>query len=143
MDDKKYPRIGIGVLIKNEQGQALFGLRKGVHDEEWCFPGGHLDFGETIFETARREVKEETGLDTDEFKLISVSDGIPYIKTDNKHYVTIGVVAVYNGDEPKLMEPEKCKQWKWLSLDNLPENMFEPTEAIIENYKAGKVYIGN
>ena len=47
--EKKYPRVGIGVLIENENGEVLLGLRRGSHGEgEWSFPGGHLDFGETI-----------------------------------------------------------------------------------------------
>ena len=66
MSDKKFPKIGIGVMIENDEGDVILGLRKGSHGEgEWCFPGGHLDFGETIFEAAKREVKEETGLDVE------------------------------------------------------------------------------
>lgn len=141
MEDKKYPRIGIGVMIQNEQSEVLLGLRQGSHGEgEWCFPGGHLDFEETIFETAKREVKEETGLEVEDFELISISDDFRYIKTDGKHYVTIGVKAAYKGGEVRLMEPEKCKEWRWFSLDNLPERTLEGTELIIKNYKAGKVY---
>ncbi len=80
------PGVGIGVLIQNSKGEILLGLRQGSHGEgEWCFPGGHLEFGETVFETAKREVSEETGLEVDEFNLISVADELKYIKTDNKH----------------------------------------------------------
>src|SRR5512141_403745 len=106
------PRVGIGVMIQNNEGKILLGLRKGSHGAgEWAFPGGHLEFGETIFETAKREVKEETGLDVKEFELISVADEMRYIKTDNKHYLNLGVKAVYQGGEPKVMEPNKCSEW--------------------------------
>ncbi|MBT4277901.1 hypothetical protein HOD96_04105 [Candidatus Falkowbacteria bacterium] len=44
-----------------------------------------------------RETKEEAGLDVDEFELISVADELRYIKTDNKHYLNIGIKAKYNG----------------------------------------------
>ncbi len=140
MEDK-YPRVGIGVMIQNEKGEALLGLRQGSHGAgEWCFPGGHLEWGETVFETAKREVKEETGLDVSRFELISVFDEMRYIRTDNKHYLNIGVKAEYQGGEPKLMEPDKCKEWRWFGLDNLPEKMLESTENIIKNYQAGKIY---
>jgi 8-oxo-dGTP diphosphatase len=140
-DEKPKPRVGIGVLIQNEKGEVLLGERAGSHGEgEWSFPGGHLDFGETIFETAKRETKEETGLDVSEFELISVADELRYIKTDNKHYLNIGIKAQYAGGEPKVCEPDKCRGWQWFSLDNLPEKLFEGTQLAIRNYQAGKIY---
>jgi len=140
MVEKKYPRVGIGVMIQNYEEEVLLGLRQGSHGEgEWSFPGGHLDFGETIFETAKRETKEEVNLDVDEFEFISITDEMRYIK-EGKHYVGLGVKAVYKGGEVELMEPEKCKEWKWFSLSNLPDKLFENTEAIIKNYKANKIY---
>ncbi len=140
-DNKKYPRVGIGVMIQNEKGEMLLGLRQNSHGAgEWSFPGGHQDFGERIFETAKREVKEEVGLEVDEFELISVADEMRYIKTDGKHYLNIGVKGTYKGGEPKVMEPDKCKEWKWVSLDNLPDNLFEGTELVINNFKKGTIY---
>jgi len=141
MKDKKYPRVGIGVMILNEQGQVLLGLRKGSHGAgEWCFPGGHYEFGETVFETAQRETMEETGLEVSEFELISVADEMKYIESDDKHYLNVGVKAVYNGGEPKVMEPDKCLEWQWFDLNSLPENMLEGTHWIIQNFQAKRIY---
>jgi len=138
---KKYPKVGIGVMIQNNKGEVILGLRKGSHGEgEWCFPGGHLEFGETIFETAKRETKEETGLDINRFELISVADEMRYIKTDGKHYLNIGIKGEYGGGEPKAMEPDRCSTWRWFNLNNLPGKMLEGTELIIKNFKAGKIY---
>lgn len=135
------PRVGIGVLIQNSKGEVLMGERIGSHGEgEWCFPGGHLEFGETIFETARRETMEETGLEVDEFELISVADELRYIKTDNKHYLNIGILAKYKGGEPRVIEPNKCRGWRWFNLNNLPEKIFEGSELTIKNYRAKKIY---
>lgn len=141
MLDKKYPRVGIGVMIQNENGQILLGQRKSSHGTgEWCFPGGHYEFGETVFETAKRETMEETGLEVNEFELISVADEMRYIETDDKHYLNIGVKAAYSGGEPKLMEPDKCVEWKWFDLDSLPEPMLEGTDWTIRNFKAKIIY---
>ena len=137
------PRVGLGVLIQNNAGQVLLGLRKGSHGAgEWCFPGGHLEFGETVFETAKREVVEEVGLEVKEeqMELISVADEMRYIKTDNKHYLNLGVKARYQGGEPRLMEPHRCEGWKWFDLDDLPERMYEGTHLIIKNFLAKKIY---
>jgi 8-oxo-dGTP diphosphatase len=141
MADKKYPKVGIGVMIQNTAGQILLGLRQGSHGAgEWCFPGGHLEMGETVFETAKRETKEETGLDVTPVELISVADEMRYLESDGKHYLNVGVKALYQGGEPQIMEPDKCLEWKWFDLENLPEKMFEGTELIIKNFKASKIY---
>jgi hypothetical protein len=63
-----------------------------------------------------------------------------YIASDGKHYANIAFKAKYNGGEPKIVEPEKWKEWKWVSLDNLPENLFEGTEMVLNNFKRGKIY---
>ncbi|MFA4941602.1 MAG: NUDIX domain-containing protein, partial [Patescibacteria group bacterium] len=40
MEEKKYPRVGVGVMIQNEKGEVLLGLRQGSHGAgEWSFPG--------------------------------------------------------------------------------------------------------
>lgn len=135
------PRVGVGILILNEKGEALLGQRLSSHGTgEWSFPGGHLEFGETIEETARREVLEETGLEIDAFELVSVADEMRYIETDGKHYVNLGLLGHYKGGEPQTMEPEKCAQWQWFSLDNLPENLFEGTQLMFERYRDGTIY---
>lgn len=141
MADKKYPRVGVGVMIQNEKGEALLGLRKSSHGAgEWCFPGGHLEFGETIFQTAERETEEETGLKVGKMELISVADEMRYIKTDDKHYLNIGVKADYQGGDLKIMEPDKCEEWRWFDLNRLPKNIFEGTELILKNFKFKKIY---
>lgn len=136
------PRVGIGALIQNDQGHILIGLRNhtGHGSGEWCFPGGHLEFGETLIEAARRETQEESGLEIDEFKLISVADEMRYIATNNKHYLNIGLLGRYKGGEPRIMEPEKISEWRWFAMDQLPSPLFEGTELMIRNYREGKIY---
>jgi len=141
MKEKRYPRVGVGVMIQNEKGEVLLGLRQGSHGAgEWSFPGGHLEWGETIYRAVKREVKEETGLKVDKFKLISVADEMRYLKSDNKHYLNIGIKAEYSGGKIKIKEPNKCQEWKWFSLNKLPKKLLEGTELIIKNFKLSKIY---
>jgi 8-oxo-dGTP diphosphatase len=56
------PRVGIGVIIL-KNGRVLLGKRKSSHGTgTWHFPGGHLEFGESLEDCSRREVLEETGM---------------------------------------------------------------------------------
>jgi len=56
------PSVGVGVIVVRAES-LLLGKRKNSHGEgEWSFAGGHLEFGETVEECARRELEEETGL---------------------------------------------------------------------------------
>jgi len=138
--DRKRPLVGVGVMIKNKQGQILLGLRQGSHGSgEWAFPGGSMEFSETFFQTAKREAKEESGLIVGKCKLISVSEELCYLK-DGKHYIVIGISAEYKGGKPRIMEPEKCLEWKWFNLNNLPKKIFQGTKLTINNYKAKKIY---
>ncbi len=135
------PRVGVGVIILNEQGEVLLGLRAGSHGAgEWAIPGGHLEIGETIFETATREVLEETGLAVDPVELVAVCDDIDHVQTGGRQYVHIGVLGRYQGGEPAVMEPHKCTELRWFPLDALPEPLFHPTLLVLRNYQDKKVY---
>ena len=50
------------VIVKNENGK-LYTLMIRQNQGHWCFPKGHVEGDETEHETARREVKEETGIE--------------------------------------------------------------------------------
>lgn len=64
-------RVAIAI-IENSRGDILFGLRDDC--KKWSAPGGHIDKGESPEEGLFREVKEETGLDISEAKLIAVKE---------------------------------------------------------------------
>jgi len=135
------PSVGVGVLVQNDKGEILFGLRQGSFGSgKWVFPGGHIEFGETIFEAARREVMEETGLSVDKLSLISVGDDLRYIESDGKHYFALGVLARDISGEPKVMEPERCLEWRWFKRDHLPDKILGGSALTLRNYLAGTVY---
>lgn len=131
-------RVGIGIMIK-DGNKVLLGHRSknrkdtgGIFEPDtWTFPGGKQEFLETIFDGAKREVKEETNLDIDDLEIFSVSDDIQ----PSKHFVTIQVIANKHSGDLKVMEPTKEDEWKWFDLNSLPENIYSPTKRFIEKYK--------
>ncbi len=124
------PLIGVGVCILRDR-QVLMGKRLNAHGEGcWCFPGGHLEFGEAIEECARREVYEETGI---QIKNLSIGPFTNDIFTDEgKHYVTLFIIADYAGGDIDIKEPDKCEEWKWFDQDRLPDPLFLPVRNLLK-----------
>jgi len=138
--EKQYSRVGVGVMILNQEGQVLLGLRQGSHGAgEWSFPGGGIEFGDTMEKTVKKEVKEETNLDVDDLELVSVADEMRYLN-EGKQYVMIGFKVNSFSGELKLMEPDKFVRWNWFSLDDLPQPLFSGTQSMINSYQSGKIY---
>lgn len=59
----------VGAIIRNKKGEILMIERK-KFPLGWACPAGHVDKGESPEEALRREVKEETGLKIEDFKLL-------------------------------------------------------------------------
>lgn len=131
----QYPKVGIGVMVM-KNGKILLGKRKGSHGEgEYAWPGGHLEYMESFEECAKREVREETGMEIKNVRFVRLLNLKAYAP---KHYVDIGLTADWKSGEPKVLEPERCEGWDWYDLDNLPAPLFEALYTAIEAYKTDK-----
>ena len=136
---------GVGVMIINN-GKVLLGKR---HEDNsvsnsvlggegsWTFPGGKIEYGENFEEAGIRETKEECGLDLKDIKVICVNND----SNEKAQFVTIGLFSDDFSGEAKVMEENKITEWRWFSLDFLPEKIYFPTLKMIENYKKGLFYI--
>lgn len=130
--DRKLPKIGVAVFILRD-GKILMSERlKGNGAGTWGLAGGHLEMGETFEECCKREVKEETGLDINEVRLLTaVNKGIV---ASGDHYVTLFFVANNVDGTPLDLEPEKHGPWKWFPKNDIPKTCFEDFESLIKRY---------
>lgn len=71
--------VSAGVIVEDVPGQVL--LQRRTDDGRWGIPGGAMELGETLEETARRELREETGLEAGPLELIDVYSGPEFFLT--------------------------------------------------------------
>lgn len=111
-------------VIVVREGRVLVGRRLGdSHGHgSWQFPGGHLEFGESIQQCAAREVAEETGLAVTAIELGPYTNDV--FAANGKHYVTLFAVAQSHAGDPIALEPDKCADWQWCQWDALPTPRF-------------------
>ena len=125
----KKARVGVGVLI-NKNGKILLIKRKGSHGEgSWAPPGGHIDFGESVRDCAKREVKEEIGIEIKNLKVVGFTEDL--FKKEKKHYITIWVSSVWKSGEAKTNNRE-FSEVGWFLWKKLPKPLFIPLKNFIE-----------
>ena len=138
-DSEPRPLVGMGVLVMRGD-RVLLGQRLGTHGEGYyAAPGGHVESGESLAQAARREVREECGLEIEDIRLLSVGT---YIWDKDKHYVDVDVLCQAPCGEPRNLEPENCGGWAWYDLDRLPSPLFVVTENMIASLRAGRMVPG-
>lgn len=108
---------------------------------QWGFPGGFMDLGESVQDTARREVYEETGLTLDELELFGIYSGPQHDKTfSNGDELSIVLVTFicrqYTGE--LVRSNEESMENSFYSLEELPENIFTAHKMLIDDLLSGK-----
>jgi 8-oxo-dGTP pyrophosphatase MutT (NUDIX family) len=126
---------GASVLLENYWGEVLLQLR--TDNNTWCSCGGAVELGETVEETAARELFEETGLIADELELFKVFSGkeLHYIYPNGDEVSVVDIVFIcrkYHGD--LKADPKEVKELRFFSLDEIPENISPPVKGVIKAY---------
>jgi 8-oxo-dGTP pyrophosphatase MutT (NUDIX family) len=127
---------GAAVIVFDSDGRVL--LLQRADTGGWGLPGGFMEPGESLEETARREVMEEVGLELDGLTLISIFSGPEqYFRYQNGDQV-FNVTAVYTAaarDWHHLREdPSEVAAARLFSLDDLPADLISPEVPILEHY---------
>lgn len=129
-----------GCLIFNEKGQVL--LQKRSDDRLWGNPGGCMELGESIYDTVKREIKEETNLELKEenLKIFNIYSGEGqhhiYPNKDEAYFVNIIFeTKKYTG---KIKSDCESVELKFFDINDLPKNItssFKNVKDDLENYK--------
>ena len=120
------------------------GKHKKIMPDVWMAPGGHIEFNEGLFEAAKREVLEETGLVIKNLKVKVV--GTAFLKDLNQEMFFHFVTAEYAGGKLKFSEHDG--EMEWLTPEQIAKlptllseikeilpQLFDNTDKVI-SYKA-------
>lgn len=120
----------VGVLIYNQKNEILL-VKNPKFLDLWTIPGGKIDKGERMEEAARREIKEETGLEINNLKFISASNSLDYdFFPENKHYVLLNFIAKENGG--KVKKSREVSDYKWMKAkEAIKRNDISPTVILL------------
>lgn len=130
----KYPEPVVGAFIFNPKGELLF-VKMPKWRGKFCVPGGHIEWGETMEQALRREMKEELGIeDLYDTTFVCIWDYIPDgTHTKDKHMIFINMKAKTNSHEIKLNE--EATEYTWATPQNaLNLDLESFTRKTIEQY---------
>ena len=139
--------VGASVFV-HMSGSLL--LQKRRDNGCWGDHGGCCELGETVEETAKRELLEETGLIANDLKLLGIFSGKELFYTYPNGDMVSNVNIAYLCEDftgELLTETTETADLKWFSLDALPENISPPVKPAltrcVEMLRERMVKIGN
>ena len=114
------PIVGVGGVVIHRNRVLL--IRRGGEPMkgQWSIPGGMLELGEELAEGARRELKEETGLEVEPLEVLDVFDRI--MRTGRRvryHYVIIDYACRLT--RGRLKPASDVLEACWARLEDLPK----------------------
>ncbi len=93
-----HPIPVVRLIVPDDTGRVLILRRNhiGYAAGDWCLPGGKIDYGDTVEESARRELFEETGLTCTEMKFLFYQDSLP-MEAEEMHCINFYIECRCSG----------------------------------------------
>ena len=117
---RRYPErpiVGVGVVVLRgvPKNSEVLLIRRGKPPREggWSLPGGAQELGETVFAAARREVREETGVEIEVVDTVAVVDSISRDGGGavEYHYTLVDVAARWRSGEAREGGDAAAVEW--------------------------------
>lgn len=137
---ERHKLIGdVHLLLIDQQGRALFGRRvnTGYQDGAYHLPSGHLEAGESMVAALVREAKEEIGL-TISAEAVRFAH-VMHNSSSGGRVAFFFLVQDWDND-PANMEPDKCDDLAWFSLDALPDRMIPYCREAMQHIAAERQF---
>ena len=134
MTEKKLPlRIGVGVIVLNDENKVFVGKRKDNPVDKWQMPQGGVDKNENFLSAMKRELYEETSIKS--IKVLKELDGLfeyelpqnllgiiwkGRFRGQKQKWFIARFIGKNNEINVKTKKPEFI-EWKWIKMDELPK----------------------
>lgn len=132
-----YIGVGVGAILVDAQGQ-LFLAKRGERAKNergcWEFPGGSVEFGETLADALKREMFEEYGVEIAVGELLDVVDHL--LPDEGQHWISPTYICHILQGEPRIVEPEKCASIGWFPPDSVPAPLSVISQINLDHYRA-------
>jgi 8-oxo-dGTP diphosphatase len=131
-----YIGVGVGAVIVDERGRLFLARRGPLAKNErgrWEFPGGGVEFGETLADALRREIYEEYGIEIEVGPLLDVVDHI--LPAEGQHWVSPTFVCSVRSGVPAIREPGKCTEIAWFAPEDAPADLTQISRTNLEHYR--------
>lgn len=111
------PRVGVGCLVWKDGQVLLIKRGKPPGYGEWSLPGGSQELGETLFQAAEREVREETGVTAHARSILTAVDNIVRDADGllRFHYTIVDVTADWVSGDPVPADDALDARWATLA----------------------------
>lgn len=114
-------------IITNENGEVLLLDHVLRPVSGWGLPGGFMDIGEQPETALRRELREETGIELTDVRLVT-------IRTLHTH---IEVIFTARGIGEPVVKSREITDLRWFGLDNMPtEASLDQRSLILKTLRA-------
>lgn len=133
-----YTGLTIVYFCHDGRGNIVLSKRsKNCRDEHGCWDcgGGGLEFGDTVDNTIRKEVKEEYCTDVLEYKFLGYRDVHREHEGKKTHWVALDFKVLVDREKVKNGEPQKFDEVKWFSIEEFPTPMHSQMDAFLELHK--------
>ena len=117
----EHPVSGVGVLVWRDDRVLLVRRGRPPREGEWSLPGGVQELGETVFQAAVREVREETGLVIHPAAIVTVVDSIVRDEAGavQYHYTLTEIMAECADGVP--VAADDAAETRWAALHEIDD----------------------
>ncbi|RIV28618.1 NUDIX domain-containing protein [Alicyclobacillaceae bacterium I2511] len=132
--NSKIIMVVAGALVFDNSHRIL--LHQRSDNGLWSLPGGFMELGESVQDTARREVREETGLMIGQLSLFGIYSG-PMRETTLPNGHQVAHVAIfftchdYTGT--LLTKAKESRQIRFFPLTALPQSLYPAQLHVIHD----------
>jgi 8-oxo-dGTP pyrophosphatase MutT (NUDIX family) len=126
--------VGAAVLVVDDRGRVL--LLERSDNGCWGPPGGALEPGESLEAAARREVREETGLELGDLELFGVFSGpeLFYRYPNGDEVYNVSIVYRAQAPEGPVRLNEEHVRWGYFLPSELPDKISPPVRPVMAKF---------